>query len=89
MDKLEIEIVTVQGIEVAPQASSGQHGHHHHHERSHSRPTTGPTGARQRPKVCFITFKREIFATQDNSETFRGSSPLLSRTKKFEKFGLA
>ena len=55
-DKLEIEIVTVQGIEVAPQASSGQNHHHHHnhHERSHSRPQQGPSGARQRPKVFFI-----------------------------------
>lgn len=59
VDKLEIEIVTVQGVELAPQATTSG-ANHHHHERSHSRPITG--GIRQKPKETkkgFFSFGRQ------------------------------
>ena len=56
VDRLEIEIVTVQGVELAPQATTHNHAHHHHHhERSHSKPIAG--GARVKhttPKKGFF-----------------------------------
>ena len=60
VEKLEIEIVTVQGVELAPQATTSGAHHQHHHERSHSRPITG--GVRQKPKDTkkgFFSFGRQ------------------------------
>jgi len=46
IDRLEIEIVTVQGVDLAPQATTSGG---HHHERSHSR-TIAANPNRSKPK---------------------------------------
>ncbi|CBY11908.1 unnamed protein product [Oikopleura dioica] len=72
-DKLEIEIVTVQGVDLAPQATTGHGHHHHHHERQKSHPHQANHGSKgqkvSRKKSFFGSFGRKSRPTQFSNGT--------------------